>query len=360
MTMNRIVRSSAARAEPLPHDARTRRGAALMLGARFEAEIREQPEVWRRIAASDGARRLADAVAGSDVLFLGSGSSLFVAMLGALAFRRRGIRAAALAATEARFDNAAYRGACVVALSQSGRSGDLLDALGVVSPARVVAVTNAADSPLAERAHTVIDCLAGTETAVPASKSVTSMAAILLWAAALTGGSTNRTVTTLRATADDVHAWLAGSALDAVREAAQHVARRRAVAVVGAGYGVPVAYEIALKIKEASYVHAEGFAAGEFRHGSSAMLDATSAIVGIVDDASRDIVCRPLAEAADAGAARYVVGAACGDAPLLGAQTGDAFNTLAWLVAGQYLALSIGRASGVDSDAPRGLRKWLG
>ena len=44
---------------------------------------------------------------------------------------------------------------------------------------------------------------------------------------------------------------------------------------------VPVAYELALKIKEASYVHAEGFPAGEFRHGSSAMLDASTAIIGI-------------------------------------------------------------------------------
>ncbi len=330
-----------------------------MLGARFEAEIREQPAVWRRIAASDAANRLAAAVAGRDVLFLGSGSSLFAGMLGALAFRRRAVRAAALAATEARFDNAAYRDACVVALSQSGRSRDLLDALDVVEPERLTAVTNAVDSPLAQRAAVVIDCLAGPETAVPASKSVTSTAAILLWAAALTGGSRNRTAASLAATADDVERWLASDGVDAVVRAARRVATTRAVAVIGAGYGVPIAYEIALKIKEASYVHAEGFAAGEFRHGSSAMLDATSAIVGIVDDASRDVVCRPLAEAEKADAARYVIGAPCGDAPLLGAQTGDPFNTLAWLVAGQYLALSIGRVNGVDSDAPRGLRKSL-
>ena len=71
-------------------------------------------------------------------------------------------------------------------------------------------------------------------------------------------------------------------------------------------------------------------------------------------------MCRPLAEAEAAGAARYVIGAPCGDAPVLGPATADPFNTLAWLVAGQYLALCIGRANGVDSDAPRGLRKWLG
>lgn len=330
-----------------------------MLGAHFESEIREQPDVWRRIAASDGAQRFAAAVAGRDVLFLGSGSSLFVGQLGALAFRRRGIRASALAATEARFDRNAYRDACVVALSQSGRSTDLLDAIDLLAPSRLVALTNDAASPLAERAEIVVDCMAGPEKAVPASKSVTSMASILLWAAALTGGKKNRTAATLEETAADVAAWLDGDGVGDVVEAARRIARRRSIAIVGAGYGVPVAYELALKMKEASYVHAEGFAAGEFRHGSSAMLDASSAIIGIVDEVSRDIVHRPLAEAAEAEAARYVIGARSGDIPLLGPATGEAFNTLAWLVAGQYLALSVGRANFVESDSPRGLTKFM-
>jgi glucosamine--fructose-6-phosphate aminotransferase (isomerizing) len=328
-------------------------------GAHFEAEIREQPEVWRRIAASDSAARFAAAVAGRDVLFLGSGSSLFVALLGGLAFRRRGVRAHALAATEARFDHQAYRGACVVALSQSGRSTDLFDALEVIAPDLLVALTNDPGSPLAQRADTVVDCLAGAELAVPASKSVTAMAAILLWAAALTGGKRNRTAAALAQTADDVAGWLRGAGIADVERAALRLAPCRKIAVVGAGYGVPIAYELALKIKEASYLHAEGFAAGEFRHGSSAMLDASSAIVGIVDDASRTIVRRPLAEAAQSGAARYVIGLDDGDVTRLGPATGDAFNTLAWLVAGQYLALCLGRANAVDSDAPRGLRKFI-
>ncbi|HZO93381.1 MAG TPA: SIS domain-containing protein [Candidatus Baltobacteraceae bacterium] len=331
----------------------------MTLGARFESEIREQPAVWRRVAASDQAQRLAAAIAGRDVLFVGSGSSLFVALLGALAFRRRGVRAAALAATEARFDNAAYRDACVVALSQSGRSSDLLGALDDFVPDACVALTNDVRSPLAERAAVVVDALAGVEVAVPASKSVTAMAAIVLWAAAIAGGRTHRSAATLERTADDVRDWLDGRGVDDVREAAQRLAGCRGVAVAGAGYGVPVALEVALKVKEASYVHAEGFAAGEFRHGSSAMLDPSSAIVGIVDAASRPIVARPLAEAESAGALRFAIGGeAAGVAPL-GPRTAEPFNTLAWLVAGQMLALAVGRANGVDSDAPRGLRKYV-
>ena len=48
-----------------------------------------------------------------------------------------------------------------------------------------------------------------------------------------------------------------------------------------------------------------------------------------------------------------------GAPPHVGPATGDAFNTLAWLAAGQYLALSLGRANFVESDAPRGLRKVM-
>ncbi|GAC1546381.1 MAG: SIS domain-containing protein [Candidatus Velthaea sp.] len=330
-----------------------------MLGARFEAEIRQQPEVWRQIAASACAARFAEAIAGRPVLLVGSGSSLFVAQLGALALRRRGVRAAALAATEAHFDSNAYRDASVIALSQSGRSSDLLAALDILRPQTLVALTNDAASPLARRADHRIDLEAGPERAVPASKSVTAMAAIVLWGAALVAGTSARSAATLRETADDVDLWLTNTGYDAAVIAAKRLARRRSIIIVGAGYGVPVANEIALKIKEASYVHAEGFAAGEFRHGSSAMLDASGAIVGVVDDASRQFVHRPLAEAIDAEAARYVIGGRLADVPLIGAQTGEAFNTLAWLVAGQVLALNIGRARSVESDAPRGLKKFL-
>jgi glucosamine--fructose-6-phosphate aminotransferase (isomerizing) len=330
-----------------------------MPGERFEREIREQPDVWRRIADSSKAEELAKAIGSGPVCLVGSGSSLFVAQLGALALRRRGIAASALAATEARFDREVYRNGCVIALSQSGRSSDLLAALDVLTPSTTVALTNVAGSPLAERATLAIDVAAGPETAVPASKSVTAMAAILLWSAALIAGHRNRTAASLRETAHHVAGWCAGRGWRKAEDAAQSLARCRAVAIVGAGYSVPIAYELALKMKEASYVHAEGFPAGEFRHGSSAMLDTSCALVGILDETSRDIVERPIREAEEAGALRFAIGASLGELPVLGPETGDAFNTLAWLVTGQVLALCTGRAAGVDSDTPRGLTKFL-
>jgi glucosamine--fructose-6-phosphate aminotransferase (isomerizing) len=329
------------------------------LGAQLEAEIREQPAVWRALAASSHARTYSNAVSERDVVLVGSGSSLFVAMLAALALRRRGVRAAALAATEAAFERGAYRGQTVVALSQSGRSADVLRAVELLQPQRLIALTNDARAPLAAKADTVIDVGAGPERAVPATKSVTAMIAVTLWGAALVGGSTGRSATTLCDTADAVETWLAGEGANEVKLAAERIALRRSVAMVGAGYGVPIALELALKLKEAAYVHAEGFAAGEFRHGSSAILDASTALVGIVDDASRTIVRRPLDEAERTESLRFTIGEPIEGVQRLGPRTGEPFNTLAWLVAGQLLALQIGRARGIDSDAPRGLTKFV-
>ncbi|MBV9149893.1 MAG: SIS domain-containing protein [Candidatus Eremiobacteraeota bacterium] len=331
-----------------------------MLGVHFEEEIRAQPDVWRAIAQSNKAEQLARAIGPNDVVLLGSGSSLFMSQLGALALRRRGIRAHALAATEALLDNAAYHNAVVIAVSQSGRSADLLNALDILQPRQLVALTNTADAPLCDRAPICIDVGAGPEIAVPASKSVTAMAAILLWTAGLMAGKSARSAHTLIETAEDVRSWLGGSQIEVVREAAARIARRRSVVIVASGYGVPIANEFALKLKEASYIHAEGFAAGEFRHGSAAMLDATCAIIGIVDDVSRDIVNRPLVEAVQAESLRYVIGGHIGDIPLLGPVVGEAFNTLAWLTAAQMISLFVGRARHVESDAPRGLSKYMG
>ena len=330
-----------------------------MLGERFEAEIREQPAVWRAIAATDLAATFARAARGNDVVLVGSGSSLFVAMLGALALRRRGVRAAAMPATEAAFERTSYRGRTVVALSQSGRSADVLAAVETLAPERLIALTNDATSPLASRADLVLDIAAGSERAVPASKSVTAMIAVVLWGAALVGGTTERSAASLRATADDIDTWLVSDAIAGVERAAQRIARRHSVAVVGAGYGVPVALELALKLKEASYVHAEGFAAGEFRHGSAAILDATTTLVGVADDASAAIVARSLAEAERTETLRFTIGAPLAGVTMLGARTGEAFKTLAWVVAGQMLALEVGRARGVESDTPRGLTKYV-
>jgi glutamine---fructose-6-phosphate transaminase (isomerizing) len=333
--------------------------AIVSFGINFEREIREQPGVWERIAHSDAAAQLANAVE-DEIVLVGSGSSLFAAQLGAIALRRRGISAHALAASEARGDNCAYQQRVVVAISQSGRSGDVLGALEVLRPKRTIALTNSVASPLAERAGVTVDVLAGPELAIPASKSVTATIAILLSAASLLGGDRTRGPEMLIRTAESVRAWLVSAGAEAVVPAAVAIAARHDIFVLGTDYGAPIAREAALKFKEATYLHAEGFEAGEFRHGSAAMVDASSVVLGIMDHDAIEIVGRPLRESRKTGALRYAIGTTTVDeVPRLGPIVDDPYNTLAWLVTVQVLALHVARARGIDSDRPRGLTKAI-
>lgn len=339
---------------PLAYDS-----AIVSLGINFEREIREQPDVWERIARTDAAARLANALDG-EIVLIGSGSSLFAAQIGAIALRRRGISAHALAASEARGDNRAYQQRVVVAISQSGRSGDVLTALDVLRPKRTIALTNSVESPLVERSDVTVDVLAGPELAIPASKSVSATIAILLSAASLLGGDRTRDPEILIRTAESIRTWLAGAGVDAVVRAAVAIAARHDVVILGTDYGAPIAREAALKFKEATYLHAEGFEAGEFRHGSAAIVDASSVVLGIMDHDAIEIVGRPLREAHKTGALRYAIGTTTVDEiARLGPIVDDPYNTLAWLVTVQLLALHVARARGIDSDRPRGLTKAI-
>ena len=130
--------------------------------------------------------------------------------------------------------------------------------------------------------------------------------------------------------------------------------------MLGSDYGWPVAREAALKIKEASYLHAEGFAAGEFRHGSIAMIDEESAVIGIVDRDALRTVAAPMREIEQSHALRYLIGTEkIDDIPCLGPAVDDPYNTLGWLVTAQLLALHAARARHVDSDSPRAIAKAL-
>ena len=330
-----------------------------MLGHYFEREIREQPELWRSLAHSSKARAVAEAISGREIILIGSGSSLFVAELGAIALRHRGVRAHAIAATEAAIDHAIYSHATAIVCSQSGQSADVLKALDLLRPRTLIAITNTPDSPLGRHATLCIDVECGAEIAVPASKTVTVMAATLLWAAAMLHGGAIGSAAALWEASDAVQSWLDNVHPNSISEAAMRISKRSSAVIVGSGFGLPVAREIALKIKEASYMHAEGFAAGEFRHGSAAMLDASCAIAGILDGRSDELVRRALQEASNAEALAYAVGELARDLPVLGPVFAGPFAPLGWIVAGQVLALHLGRARGVQSDAPRGLVKAI-
>lgn len=162
-----------------------------------------------------------------------------------------------------------WQGALFIAISQSGKSPDLLRnaQAAKVAGARVVALVNVADSPLAALADTVIPLHAGPERSVAATKSyIAALAAVLHLCARWRGDA--ELGTALQALPDALRAgWDADwSALVDGLTGAHNLF------VVGRGYGLGIALEAALKFKETCGLHAEAFSAAEVKHGPMALV----------------------------------------------------------------------------------------
>jgi glutamine---fructose-6-phosphate transaminase (isomerizing) len=161
------------------------------------------------------------------------------------------------------------RGALFIAISQSGRSPDLVASAQAAraAGARVLALVNVEDSPLAHNADHVLALCAGEERSVAASKSfIAALAALLHLVAEWHGGHAVRSA--LDAAPDLLaQAWQCDwSGAETLLVGAEHLY------VIGRGLGLAIAQEAALKGKETCGLHAEAFSAAEVRHGPQALL----------------------------------------------------------------------------------------
>ncbi len=169
----------------------------------------------------------------------------------------------------------------VVAISQSGETMDTLMAVRYAREqgAQVVAVCNTHGSSIPRESQGVLYTHAGPEIAVASTKAflaqITACYLLGLYLAELRGGSQAEAVpdvlAELHVMPEKIQRVLDG--LDHVRELARWMADTRSVLFLGRHVGFPVAMEGALKLKELAYIHAEGFAAGELKHGPIALIE---------------------------------------------------------------------------------------
>jgi glucosamine--fructose-6-phosphate aminotransferase (isomerizing) len=176
-----------------------------------------------------------------------------------------------------------------VPISQSGETADTLAASRYVRErgSRVVALCNIVGSSLAREADGVLFTRAGIEIGVASTKTFTSQLAALLLLALKLGTVRGMLEEELRSRAmRDLEAapGLMRDVLqqsDSIRSIAQRFAKCRDFLYLGRGLDYPLALEGALKLKEISYIHAEGYAAGEMKHGPIALIDREMPVVAI-------------------------------------------------------------------------------
>jgi glucosamine--fructose-6-phosphate aminotransferase (isomerizing) len=365
-------------------------GAAMTIMA---AEIAQQPEaVARTLDALRPARAELTRLGATarHVLFLARGSSDNAATYGRYLCEVHAGRAASLGAPSlathyrARTD---LDGVLAVALSQSGETEEIVTAMrwAARQGARTVAVTNGAGSALASAADVALVTVAGSERAVPATKTYTTQLAALAVLASALGqadpsfdAALDRAPAAIAAmlgtgpAAADLAARLAGPPPEPGSPAAGRPGPRseagrdlnRGMVVSGRGLAYSTALELALKLEETCYLPAIGLSHADLVHGPIAVLGpGTPALLVAAGDGPVLPGMTDLALAVGRrGGRAYGIGgdsafrAACA-AALPGPDLPETLAPLALVVPGQLLVEALARQLGLDPDRPRGLTK---
>lgn len=193
-------------------------------------------------------------------------------------------------ASEFRYrESAMGRGDLAIFVSQSGETADTLAALRYAKAegAHTLAVVNVSTSTIARESETVLPTLAGPEIGVASTKAFTCqliVLAVLGVAAAKARGelSEDQEIDLVRGLVDIPRLMAAALTTEPqIERLARDIAKARDVLYLGRGTSFPIALEGALKLKEISYIHAEGYAAGELKHGPIALIDETVPVVVI-------------------------------------------------------------------------------
>jgi glutamine---fructose-6-phosphate transaminase (isomerizing) len=330
-------------------------------------EIHEQPAVLRRLASerAEDAQRLADAVAAASTVHLvGCGSAAHAARCGEYLFSRIASRQAnCVVGSEFGYlaDFLDSR-SLVVGLSQSGETIDLLDSIKSAGRrgARLAALVNVEGSSLYRLVDQPILLSAGPERCVLATKSFTAKLGVLLMAAYAARGRLSEGQALVERAADEIQSFLTDGRVDQVRALAERIVRSEHLYVIGRGPSYPMALEAALKIKEVSYMHAEGFAGGELKHGVIALIEpGTPCIVLAPNDETFNAILSGAEEIRARGG--YIIGISpfASDVWDEHIQVGDVGEAASIVnaVPPQVLAYHLALQRGLDPDKPRNLAK---
>ncbi|MEZ4384679.1 MAG: glutamine--fructose-6-phosphate transaminase (isomerizing) [Nannocystaceae bacterium] len=349
-------------------------------------EIHEQPRAIAETIAGCGFGEddAAGAFAGIDLgslrergrlILLGCGTSWHAALTGKYLIERLArLRVEVDLASEFRYRDPIVTGDdLVIAISQSGETADTLAALKEAKSrgARSLAICNVVGSTITRVADQVLHTRAGPEISVASTKAFTTQLTVLTLLAihlgrltgALPEARASELVDGLRDLPRQVDNLLAQGA--AIRTVARRYVTARDCLYLGRGLGFPVALEGALKLKEISYVHAEGYASGEMKHGPIALIDEqVPVIVVALQGPGYQKVVSNLEEVRARGG-RIIAVATMGDQAigdvaddvLLVPAVAEELTPIVASVPLQLLAYHFADLKGTDVDQPRNLAK---
>ncbi|MBV8529966.1 MAG: glutamine--fructose-6-phosphate transaminase (isomerizing), partial [Candidatus Eremiobacteraeota bacterium] len=263
----------------------------------------------------------------------------------------------------------------VIAMSQSGETADTIEAVRVAkaSQSGVLGISNVLGSHLTRLADGMLFTRGGPEIGVAASKTYVSQLAVMtlfaLYLARLRGTADERR---LKEVADGTKLLPAAvdvvlDTSDEIRKVARKLRRARSVLFIGRYVNFPTALEGALKLKEISYIHAEGYPAGEMKHGPIALLDSKVPVIGIAtEDRVREKMISNLMESRAREAPVITVAnrgddevASVSDHVFWVPKVDELLSPIVNVIPLQLLAYHIADIEGKDVDQPRNLAKTV-
>ncbi len=182
----------------------------------------------------------------------------------------------------------------LIAISQSGETADTLEAIEVAQEkgVKIASIVNVESSTMARISDIVIPIKAGPEKAVASTKATTSQLAILTLLAYACDGGVQEGKKLLINTASQINDMLNPRYEDYIMKLAKKIKDVESMYIIGRGMNYPIALESAIKLQEVSYIHAEGFAGGELKHGPIALIDKNTPVIALVanDDTKSEMI----------------------------------------------------------------------
>lgn len=250
----------------------------------------------------------------------------------------------------------------LIVVSQSGETADVLEAMKVAKSkgAKVLAIVNVEGSTIDREADYTLLINAGPERAVASTKALTGQLAVLMLIAYTMAGKLQEGKTLLLETAAMINDMLNPRYVKRIQDLAERIKEDEDLYIIGKSWNYPMALESAIKIQEVSYIHAEGFAGGELKHGPIALIEEGTPCIALIgnDEVTTDILSNTI-ELKARGA--FTIGVApkqneAFDEWLKVPDAGPA-QALVNIIPIQILSYFLAVKRGKDPDMPRNLAK---
>ena len=243
-------------------------------------EISEQPDTILRAVDNNQIQQFVDNIKQAKNLYItGSGTSYNAAEIAKyLMSKFAKIKINTLISSELPFSpNEIEPDSTLITISQSGESADVLEAVKIAkeSNAKILSIVNLLNSSLSQQSSLAIGLNCGPEIGVAATKSFTSQLAILY---KITDQLCNGCINPDWKKVSDAISHVLSNNLK-IKELAKNLKEITDIYVLGRGIHLPIAREAALKLKELSYIHAEGIPGGELKHGPLALMDSNVYVI---------------------------------------------------------------------------------